>query len=171
MILDGWHPPGVSRLETSSTEQTQGAPDWHAQKLRLDHGGDKVHCTRGECACQAPGCLSCSGQEGTKRRPSWVYTFVEYPKTGTTRNSGPAPYRAACTLSSVDGESTHPLAGQTQCGWNTATAPHTGQWHLSAAPLPPRSTTEQANLNKRPPLPACVRAEIRHWREQQTEAK
>ena len=31
---------------------------------------------------------------------------MEYPKTGTALKAGPAPYRAAGTLSSVDGEST-----------------------------------------------------------------
>ena len=109
--------------------------------------------------------------EDTKRRPNQVCAFVDYLKTGTTRTSGPAPYRAAWSLSSVDRESTRHERGQTQCGWNTASAPHTRQWHLSAVPLPPHSTTEQANLNKRPPPPACVRVEIRHWRDLQTEAK
>ena len=83
----------------------------------------------------------------------------------------PAPCRATWSLSSVDGESTHREQGQTQCGRNTASIPHTRQWHLSAVPLPPHSTTEQANLSKRPPPPTCVRAEIRHCRDLQTEAK
>ena len=56
-----------------------------------------------------------------------VLSFVEDPKPGTAHHSGPAPYRAAGSLSSVDGESTHPQLGQTQCGRNTASAPHTGQ--------------------------------------------
>ena len=64
-----------------------------------------------------------------------------------------------------------PRWGQTQCGQNTESALHTRKWYLSAVPLPPHSTIEQVNLNKRPRLPACVRAEIRHWRDQQTEAK
>ena len=92
---------------------------------------------------------------------------------GSPHNAGPTPWRAAWSLSSVDGESTHtrPERGQTQCGRNTGSAPHTRQWHLPAAPLPPHSRTEQANLNKRPPLPTCVRVKIRHWRDLQTEAK
>ena len=83
---------------------------------------------------------------------------------GSPCNAGTKPYRAAWSLSTVDGESTHtrPERWQTQCGWNTAGPPHTGQWYLSAGPLPPHSTTEPTNLNKRPPPPACVRAEIRH---------
>ena len=172
-ILDGWHPPGGSRLETSSPEQTQGTPDWGARKLRLGprRGKGAPHLGWVLHAREAPGCLSFSGREGTKRRPNWVRAFVEYPKTGTAHHAGPAPWRAAWSLSSVDGESTHLWAGPTQCGRNTASAPHTGQRHLSAGSLPPHSRTEQVNLNQRPPPPACVRAEIRRWRDRQTEAK
>ena len=51
--------------------------------------------------------------EDTTRRRNWILTFVEYPKTGTTLNAGPAPYRAAGSLSSVDGESTDtPVRGK-----------------------------------------------------------
>ena len=112
-ILDGWHLLGGSRLEASSWEQAQGAGTRLARggNWGWDRGGEKVHRTREECACQAPGCLSCLGGEGTKRRPNRVHAFVEYPKTGTASNAGPAPYRAAGSLSSVDGESTHPWAG------------------------------------------------------------
>ena len=171
-ILDGRHPPGGLRLEANSWEQTQGTSDWSARKLRLGPRRGEGAPHRGECTCQAPGCLSCSGGEGTKRRPNWVRAFVEYRKTGIARNSGPAPYRAAGSLSSVDGESTRAVEwGQTQCDGNAASAPHTRQWHSSAVPLPPHSTTEQVNLNKRPPPPACVRVENRHWRDLQAEAK
>ena len=68
--------------------------------------------TRGECARQAPGCLSCSAGEGTKRRHSRVRAFVENPKTGNAGNAGPAPYTAAGSLSSVDGESSSPPSPQ-----------------------------------------------------------
>ena len=61
--------------------------------------------------------------------------------------------------------------GQIQCGQNTASTPHTCQWYLFAVPLPPHSTTEQANLKKRPPPPTCVRAEIRHWRDLQNRSQ
>ena len=44
--------------------------------------------------------------EGTKRRHNRIRAFVEYPKTGTARSAGPAPCRAAGSLSSVDREST-----------------------------------------------------------------
>ena len=52
--------------------------------------------------------------------------------------------------------------GQTQCGRDTASTPHAHQRYLFAVVLPPYSTTEQVSLNKRPPSPLCVRAEIRH---------
>ena len=56
--------------------------------------------------------------------------------------------------------------GQAQCGWDTAS---TRQCYLFAASLPPHSATEQVSLKKCPPPPPCVRVEIRHWRDQQTE--
>ena len=59
--------------------------------------------------------------------------------------------------------------GQTQCGRDTVSTPHRNQCYLFAVFLPPRSTTEQVSLKKWPPLPPCIRAEIRHWTDQQTE--
>ena len=59
--------------------------------------------------------------------------------------------------------------GQTQCGPYTASTPHTCQGYLFAVFHPPQSTTEQVSLNKRPPSPPCVRAEISHLRDLPTE--
>ena len=98
-------------------QRGEGAPHWE------------------ECAHQVPGCLSRSGEEGTKRRRSRVHAFVEHPRAGTARSAGHSPYRAAGRLSSVDGES-------------------------SSSPSPKSNGT--SNLNKSPPPPACVRAGIRH---------
>ena len=56
--------------------------------------------------------------------------------------------------------------GQAQCGSDTRSK---CQCYLFAGFLPTHSTTEQVSLKKCPPLPPCVRAEIRHWRHQQTE--
>ena len=56
-ILDGWHLPGGSWLNTRHMHRTGAGGNWG-----WDHGGEKVHHTQGECAHQAPGCLSCSGQ-------------------------------------------------------------------------------------------------------------
>ena len=44
--------------------------------------------------------------EGTKCKRNRIRAFVEDPKTGTALNAGPAPYRAAGSLSRADGEST-----------------------------------------------------------------
>ena len=60
---------------------------------------------QGECASQAPGCLGRSRGESTKRRRSRVQAFVEHPTAGTAHSAGHAPYRAARSLGSIDGES------------------------------------------------------------------
>ena len=99
-------------------------------------GGQKARHTQGECTRQAPGCLSHSDGEGTKSRRSFLFrAFVEHPRAGTVHSAGRTPYRTTGSLSSVDGES-------------------------SASPSPQRDRS--SNLNKRPPPPACVRAEIKH---------
>ena len=91
-----------------------------------------------ERARQAHGCLSRSDGEGTKSRRSFLFrAFVEHPRAGTARSAGHAPHRAAGSLSLLEGK---------------------------AAPAPPGSATELATW-ARPPPPACVRAEIRHWRD------
>ena len=57
--------------------------------------------------------------------------------------------------------------GQAHCGWDTAS---TCQCYLFAASLPPHSATEQVSLKESVNHhPLCVRVEIRHWRDQQTE--
>ena len=60
------------------------------------------------------------------------------------------------------GKHTHCERGQTQCGRDTASTPHTRQCYLFTVFLPPQSTTEQVTLKKCPPPPPCVRADIRH---------
>ena len=96
----------LPRIDTRHTYLTGAQGNWGWAL-----GGEKAHHTRGECAHQAPGFLSCSGREGTKRRPNLVHAFVENPKTETAGNAGPAPYRAAGSLSSVDGKAQTPLCG------------------------------------------------------------
>ena len=88
------------------------ATDRRRRKLRLGPRRGEGAPHPGECARQAPGCLSCSGREGIKRRHSGVRAFVEHPRAGTARNAGPAPYRAAGSLSSVDGEGSAPPSPQ-----------------------------------------------------------
>ena len=109
-----------------------------------DRRGEKVPYTRGECARQAPGCLSCSDQEGIKRRPNRACAFVEYPKTGTARDSGPAPCRATWSLSSVDGEDTHTWAGANPV-WpeHCECSPHTAVFVCSTPPSPQHDWTSE----------------------------
>ena len=64
------------------------------------------------------------------------------------------------------GKHTRCELGQTQCDQDTV---NTCQCYLLAASFPAHSTTEQVSLKKCPPPPPCVRAEIRHWRDQRTE--
>ena len=72
---------------------------------------------------------------------------------GSTRNPGPtldsSPAKSnlepeQCRL----GKHTRPERGQTQCGPDTASTPHTSQRYLFAAFLPPQSKIEQVSLNK-----------------------
>ena len=70
-------------------------------------------------------------------------------------------------------EATHAVnGGQTQCGWSTAS---TLQCYFFAASLPTSPqrdwTSEPKKKKKKSVLhrPLCVRAETRHWRDQQTE--
>ena len=91
---------------------------------------------------------------------------MEDPKTGTTLNAGPAPYRAAGSLSSVDGESTDtPVRGKPSVAGTRGVLPTHTISVCSAPPSPPQDLTELANLNKRSTPPSCVRAEIRHRRD------
>ena len=100
----------------------------------------------------------------TTRRRNWIRAFVEDPKTGTASNAGPAPYRAAGSLSSVDGKAQTPLCGASPVWPEQASAPHT-QRHLPAAPALPAAGLNWTSEPKRSPPPACVRAEIRHRRD------
>ena len=95
---------------------------------------------------QTSGCLNRSGRVRHKTQAQRIRTFVEDPKTGTALNAGPAPYRAAESLSSVDGESTDtPVRGKLSVAGTWRVLP-THSDYLSAVPCPPRSRTE---LNQR----------------------
>ena len=84
----------------------------------------------------------------------------------STHNSGPAPCRATWSLSSVDGESTRAMS----LGKPSVCSPHMPVIFVCSAPPSPQhdSTSEP---EPEPPPPTCVRAEIRHCRDPQTEAK
>ena len=76
------------------------------------------------------------------------------------RALGPWREKARCAR----GVCAKPLAARPEHG---ESSPHTATSACRAPPSPQQDSTELANLNKRSPLPTCVRAEVR----QQTEAK
>ena len=112
------------------------------------------------CLCGVPENLNLSGLDlGSARNPE------------PTLDSSPAEQPGAWAV--LTGKAHTPWAGANPV-WpqhceHTASTPHTRQGHLFAVFLPPHSTTEQMSPNKWPPSPPCVRAEIRHWRDLQTE--
>ena len=158
-----------------SPEETRGAPAAHPGNLAAGTG-EVIRCTaqlgRGHSPstwspellrpgkgtkhlCGAPESLNLSGSDlGSARNPQ--------PALDSSLQSNLEPEKCR------PGKHTHREQGQIQCGQDTASAPHASQW-LSAAFLPAQSRTEQVSLNKGPPPPPCVRAEIRHWRHLQTE--
>ena len=73
-----------------------------AARAGTAEGKGAPHPGRGRPSLWLPGPLR-PGK--TKRRCNRIRAFVEYQKAGTAINAGPAPYRAAGSLSSVDGES------------------------------------------------------------------
>ena len=100
-ILDG-HPPGVLRLNT-------GRMHLHRRRLRLGtrRGEGALHQGRVRPSSSwlpellRPG----KAQNAGATKSAFCGLFVEYRKTGTTRNAGHVPYRAAGSLSRVDRES------------------------------------------------------------------
>ena len=104
-ILDGQHLQGGSWRDTGRRHLTSVGRDWG-----WGRGGQKACCTQGECARQAPGCLSRSDGEDAKSRRSFLFrAFEEHPRAGTTRRAGHALYRRAGSLSSGWGKQRQPL--------------------------------------------------------------
>ena len=103
-ILDGRHPPGGSQPEISFLEETQGAPERRKPRPGPRRGEGALHPGR---ACPSsswlpaaqPSLRLCGAPENPNLSGSGLVS---------ARNAGPAPCRAAGSLSSVDGESTHP---------------------------------------------------------------
>ena len=108
-LLSFWMSTSAGRVLARHRAQ---APDWRGRKLSLGlrrgegapHPG-RARRKRGECACQAPGCLSCSDWEEAKSRRSFLFrAFVEHLRAGTVRSTGHAPYTTAGSLSSTEGK-------------------------------------------------------------------
>ena len=111
---------------------------------------------------------ACLGQCAHKHLVAWAAWTWEGHKTQGLLWT--VPWRECWSLSSVDLESTHHCElGQTQCGPYTEGTPQTCQWYLFPVFLPPHNTTEQVNLSKWLPSPPCVRVEVRHQTDLQTE--
>ena len=93
--------------------------------------------------------------KGTKRRPNRVRAFVEDPKTGTACNAGPPPYRAAWSLSSVDGESPHPWPGANPV-WpeHWECSPHAPVTFVCSAPPSPQH--DWTSEPKQETISACL---------------
>ena len=111
------------------------------------------------CLCGVPENLNLSGLDlGSACKPG--------PTSDSSWQNNLEPEQ--CRL----GKHTRRERGQTHCGQNTASTPHTRQWYLFAVVLPPHSRTEQGSLKKKKSEhyhSPCVRVEIRHWKHQQTE--
>jgi len=129
--------------------------------------------------CSAPRTLSCLDWEDIKTHgpPRTVHS----PSTWSLELLGPGkgtkltPNRVCALqttlgLSSVGPESTRHLGlWQTQCGSYAVSTPHICQQYLFVVFLHLHNTIEQVSLNKWPPSLPCVRAEIRHGRDLQTQ--
>ena len=84
-------------------------------------------------------------------------------------HSGQRPCRASWSLSSVDTGRTRCLGlWQTQCGPSMRALPAHASSICCSIP-PSHNAFVQMSLNRWPPSPPCVRAEIRHWRDLRTE--
>ena len=160
-----------STLTVHPRNEQPGPGTWLTHRIHL-----------GQCSLIEPCHLSCSdlgraqNTHPTESVPLWNTWELEPEQLRSRKcmkhrtHIGQYPWRATWSLSSVDPESTclHEW-GQTNCGPYTMSTPHTQQWYLLAVSLPPHNTTEQVSLNKWPPFPPCVRVEITHWRDLQTE--
>ena len=180
-ILDGWHLPGESQLEIAPQKRHKGALDQTHLGTEAGTGEGRSRAAPGESVLikllAAWAALMGKAQNPGPTESASLWSTRE-PELERLRPGKRTQLKARSLQSSQEpeqcrrGKHTRRERGQTQCGPDSAAStPHTRQWYLFVVPLPPYSTTEQANLNKRPPPPTCVRVEIRHWRDLQTEAK
>ena len=142
---------------------------------------NEMHGPYGWCTHQAPGHLSCWEGNKTHVQPSLHLCSVPQNLNlsnldlGSAGNAG--PILDSTLQSNLQPEQcrprkhTPPWASENPV-WSIHyehSLPHTCLPYLFAVFLPPHDTTEQASLNKWPPLQLYVRVEIRHWRDLQTE--
>ena len=155
---------------------------WHSHFTPRNLSGwnqedDKMHRpTWGECARQAPGHLSCLNL-GWHKMQAWLsLCLCGVPENLNLSSFRPGkcrqpracfihfPCRATWNLSSVDQESTDAMSGGKHSVAQTL-------WALPtcSSVVCLQCSSVQVTLNKWPPLPPCVRVEIRHWRDLQTD--
>ena len=147
---------------------------------------EALGCSAGDCLRLALGCmhfsgLSCSGSDTRvllKGLDSVGPVFCALPRS---EQLSPGTYmQTRARLRQFQAEKLRawavstmkalmPWAGANPVWLRHCEHAHTCQWYLFAVFLPPHSTPEQVSLNKWPPLPPCVRVDIRHWRDLQTE--
>ena len=134
----------------------------------------------GQCTHQATSHLSCLDLERAQNvQTNCVCAFAEHPRTSVAQTCdvyetqgplGTVPLQSTLEPEQCGPQSTcHLRLWQTNCGPSTVSTPHTCQRYQFAVSLPLHRTTKQVSLNKWPPLPPCVRAEIRHQKDLQTE--
>ena len=192
LTKSSWDPGWLtSARRVAARDQLPRGDTWHTWDSALAvHPGNQAAVTGKVIKTYRPSGTVCSPStwspellgpgKGTKHGPNWVCVLwsmrepeAEQLNLGSSRN--PDPLCTVPVQSNLEPEHCRPVKhmchelGQTQCGPYTVNTPHTCQWYLFAVFLPLHSTTEQVSLNKWPPSPACVRVEIRHWRDLQTE--
>ena len=164
--LDGWHPPGGSRLEASSPEQTQGAPGQRGRKLRLGpwRGWGAPHPGRERPSSSWPPELLGRGRHRAQAQLS--PRFCGGPKNGNR-----TPGRARSLESSLEPEqcSTRAVSGANPV-WpgHCEGSPHRPVAFLCSAPPAPQHHWTSEPEQETPP-PACARAEMRHWRDDRSQ--
>ena len=144
------NPSGVEAI-SSSNPLTKHLITWAARTWE----GHKTQAQLSLCLWGLPECLNLSSLDlGGASSPG--------PASDGSRWSNLAPEHCG------QGGYTCHERGQAQCGRGTAS---TCQCYLFSASLPPHSATEQVSLKKKSVhhRPLCIRVEIRHWRDQQTE--
>ena len=192
LTKSSWDPGQlISTKRVTAKDQLSREDAWHTwDSAPTAHPGNQLAGTREVIRCTALLGRVCSPStwspellglgKGTKRRPNQVCAFVEHPRNlnlsgldlGSPSNPGPA-------LDSFPVEQPGAWAVWTRKAhtpWMGANPVQPRRCeHSPLMPViflcsvPPHSTTEQVSLNKGPPLLPCARAEIRHWRDLQTE--
>ena len=125
--------PARAETEAGTTEGIRRSSSYWLSEL-LGRGRHKMQAQPSLCFCGVPENWNLSGLG-----------------LASACNSGPAPCRSTWSLSSIDGKAHTQQVGANPAGpEHCEHSPHTPVIFVCSA-LPRHSTTEQGNLNKRPP--------------------